>query len=228
MVALAITSMLAALHQFRVKGLIEVERLRRRIAADLHDDIGASLSRVAILSEVVKRQVGQENGEPAHRLSEIADTARGLVDSMSDIVWSVDPRRDDLHNVVLRVREFAYEILEGRSVSWDVTAPEGLEKVKLNPEQRRHLYLILKESLANIARHSGSGCITMAIRLDSSHIRAEVRDDGCGFDSAKSNGHGLENMRFRAAQLGGALSVETAVGSGTRIILAIPLKRFGA
>ena len=201
-----------------------MERLRRRIAADLHDDIGASLSRVAVLSEVVKRQVGAEQREPNRRLAEIAATARDLIDAMSDIVWSIDPRRDDLNNVVLRVREFASGILEGDSIAWELQASEGLEKIKLDPEQRRQLFLIFKEALTNIAKHSGARSAALTLHANASGIRAEIRDHGCGFDPAEADGHGLENMRARVTQLGGEIGVESAKGNGTRITLNVPLK----
>src|SRR5438034_2567278 len=104
--------MIYAAYRYRVARLIELERVRMRIATDLHDDIGASLSRMAILSEVVKQRTPTEHQESARMLTDIAESARGLVDAMSDIVWSIDPRRDDLRNVVLRVRQFASDVLE--------------------------------------------------------------------------------------------------------------------
>jgi signal transduction histidine kinase len=201
-----------------------VEALRRRIAADLHDDIGASLSRVAVLTEVVKRQVGPEQREPIRRLGEIADTARNLIDAMSDIVWSIDPRRDDLNNVVLRVREFASDVLEGDSIAWELQASEGLEKIKLDPEQRRQLFLIFKEALTNIARHSGARSAALVLQANARGIQAEIRDQGCGFNPCAVSGHGLENMRARIMRLGGDITVDTAQGSGTRITLTVPLK----
>ena len=221
-------SMLYGLHHIRVTRLIQMERLRRRIAADLHDDIGASLSRMAILSELTKREVAPEQKEAGQRLAQIADTARGLVDAMSDIVWSVDPRRDDLDNVALRVRQLAVDLLGDRRIDWALEAPEHLDKVKLNPEQRRHLYLIFKEALTNIVRHSGSRSVRLTIRVEGSRIEAEIRDDGQGFDPACAKGHGLENMRARAAQVGGRIAVKSAAGEGTQIRIALPLRQLGA
>jgi signal transduction histidine kinase len=225
---LAGASAMGLLHRFRVARLLEMERLRRRIAADLHDDVGSSLSRVAILSELVRRQVGPEQTEPRRRLSEIAETARGLVDAMSDIVWSVDPRRDNLSNVAVRVRQLAAEVLDDHSITWKLQAAEHLEKVKLNPELRRHLYLIFKEALTNIARHSGSRSVWLAIRMEGGRIRVEIGDNGHGFNPAAVSGNGLDNMRARAAHAGGTISLESAIGAGTHIRLDIPLKQVRA
>ena len=212
-----------AAHQARVRRLLAVERLRRRIAADLHDDIGASLSRVAILSEVVKQQVGPDQPEPNRRLSEIAQTARGLVETMSDIVWSVDPRRDDLNSVIVRAREFASDVLMGKSLAWEVQGDEVIERVKLDPAQRRHLYLVFKEVLTNIARHSESRSVSIALRVEHGRFWAVIRDDGRGFDPEQANGRGLENMRSRIAQLDGQLLVDSARGEGACVTLDVPL-----
>ena len=125
-VALVISTLGAiafSLYRYRVRQLLEVERVRTRIATDLHDDIGASLSRVAILSEVERQQNAGHNGESEERLAEIANSARELVDSMVDIVWSVDPR-DDLGNVVTRVRQLARMFWRRRELSGRCVTPD--------------------------------------------------------------------------------------------------------
>jgi signal transduction histidine kinase len=223
-----------ALFRYRVARLVELERVRTRIATDLHDDIGAGLSRVAILSEVVKRQVGASSvsGEQSiPLLTEIADSARGLVESMREIVWAIDPRRDALSDVVSQVRQFASDVLEAKAINWDFQVEPELEKIKLDPERRRHLFLIFKEALHNIARHAGCHNVRLSLTVSHNQLWGEIRDDGRGFtaqggDAAPStNGHGLENMRRRAAQVGGRVNIESWPGQGTCIKLMIPLKR---
>jgi signal transduction histidine kinase/ligand-binding sensor domain-containing protein len=214
-------------YRYRLARLVELERVRTRIAADLHDDIGASLSRVAILSEVVKRQVG---GQTAHLLTEIADSARGLVESMREIVWAIDPRRDDLGNVVVRVRQFASDVLEARGVNWDFQVAPGLEQIKLDPEQRRHLFLIFKEAINNVACHADSRSVRLSLTATRHELRGEICDDGGGFATAPppqaaAHGQGLGNMHQRAAQLGGQVVVTSAPGLGACIELTVPLKR---
>ena len=220
-------------YRYRLRRALEVERVRTRIATDLHDDIGASLSRVAMLSEVVKLQLGGAGGPAAGLLNEIADSARGLVDSMSDIVWSIDPRRDDLHHVVVRVRQFASDVLEARGIGWDFHVSPEVERLKLHPEQRRHLYLILKEAVNNVVRHAGEvRSVAISVEVAGGQLVGEVRDDGRGFvpvapGERQSNGlggNGLPNMRARAESLGGRLEVESAPGAGTRLRLRLPLK----
>ncbi len=225
-------------HRSRVARVVAVERIRTRIASDLHDDIGASLSRMAILSEVVKHQAGLDNGhntQSAALLTEIADSARGLVDSMSDIVWSIDPRRDDLQQVVARTRQFTADVFESQNIRWEFNVPPEIEKLKLDPDQRRHLYLIFKEAINNAAKYSGCQKFSLTLTVRQQQLIAEISDDGCGFDwqpasvqpvllSKTRGGNGLQNMQARAVELGGKLQIESGTGRGTRLYLTIPLK----
>ena len=222
------------LYRYRVSRVLEFANMRTRIATDLHDDIGSGLSRMAILSEVVKRQMGDTAEQSVPLLTEIADSARTLVDSMRDIVWAIDPRRDDLSNLIFRVRQFASDVLEPQKIKLDFQVSSELEKVKLDPEQRRHLFLIFKEAINNIARHAQCNAVSLSITVAHNRMIAEIRDDGRGFQdvrpqqsltNGRAGGHGLGNMRSRAAQLGGHLSVDSAPGHGTSLTLTIPLKK---
>jgi signal transduction histidine kinase len=243
---LCLAGVAAMIYRIRVARLLELERVRTRIATDLHDDIGASLSRMAILSEVVKRQNPVTQPESVELLGQIAETSRRLVDTMSDIVWSINPRRDDLNNVVLRIGEFAADVFDARGIAWDFQAPPEPEKVKLNPDQRRHLYLIFKEAINNIVRHAGCTSVRLVMIIRDGWLHAEMCDDGRGFamDQESSDelqitdhksqtqpqpqpphqGHGLTSMRARAAELGGQLQIDSAPDQGTRLTLNVPLK----
>jgi signal transduction histidine kinase/ligand-binding sensor domain-containing protein len=229
--ALAAGLAVYALYRYRVARLLEVADMRTRIATDLHDDIGSGLSRVAILSEVVKQQTGETAPQSVPLLTEIAESARVLVDSMRDIVWAIDPRRDDLTSVIYRVRQFASDVLEPRQIRLDFPTPPELERVKLDPEQRRHLYLIFKEAINNISRHADCDSVSLAVNVSHNRLTAEIRDDGRGFKVPQPTptngraGHGLENIRHRAAQLGGQLSLDSAPGRGTCLRLTLPLKK---
>jgi signal transduction histidine kinase len=221
-----------AAYGYRVARLLELERVRTRIATDLHDDIGASLSRMAILSEVVKRQVGSAQVS-VPMLTEIADSARGLVSSMRDIVWSIDPRRDDLNSLISRVRQFAYDVLEPRGVKCEFEVPAQVGGVRLGPDERRHLFLIFKEAINNISRHAECSSVLVRLAVEHSKLKAKVRDDGQGFtppvaETSSANGgegHGLNNMRARAAQLGGSLTIHSSRALGTTLELIVPLRR---
>jgi signal transduction histidine kinase len=219
--ALCLGVVLYAGHHYRLGHLLAVERLRTRIAADLHDEIGSSLSRVAILSEVARRQT-----TPVGRsLEQIGDTARDLIAALGDIVWAVNPQRDDLASLVRRVREFAGDLFEENGVGFEFQAPSDLENVRLPPEPRHQIYLVLKEALHNVARHAAASSATLRLELVDRELRAEVSDDGRGLsaDDRGGDGQGLSNMRARAARVGGRLDLDSVPGAGTRVVLTVPL-----
>jgi signal transduction histidine kinase/ligand-binding sensor domain-containing protein len=228
--AFLVTAGAYSLYRVRVAQLLAVERVRMRIAADLHDDIGGSLSRIAIQSEVAGREAAALGEQPARRFLEIADGARGLVDALSDVVWSVDPRRDDLASVCRRIREYADDVLVGSGMRWTFASSPNLETVKLDPRARRNLFLLLKEAVTNVARHSSARSASMEFTLTTREFRAELRDDGHGFDPAQleranpSDRHGIASMRGRAERLGGRLTLHASPGTGTTVSVEMPVR----
>lgn len=206
---------------------LALERMRARIAADLHDDIGSNLSRISILSEVARRK--SPGGEADALLAEIAETARALVGSMSDAVWSIDPAQDDLGNVVARMRSFATDVLDGKGIAWTFDAPPGPD-ARLAPETRRELFLVFKEAVTNVARHSGARVARLRFEVLEDSLTLEVTDDGKGFaagpardlDSSLRRGRGLVNMKTRVERMGGSLRVISAPGIGARLDLVLP------
>lgn len=229
---LAALIVLATIYFFlnqRFKRFLDLEKMRTRIATDLHDDLGASLSRISILSEIVKLKNGTSHPESAGHLSQIASEARGLIDSMSDIVWAINPRHDSIEVVVDRVCSFAADTLGTQGVHWTVESPPEMNRLHLSAEQKRNLYLIFKEAINNSVRHSECQNASLAIRLEGTTLIAEFSDDGRGFDETTANGNklggrGMENIRSRAAEIGAKISVETGIDAGTKIILKMPVK----
>ena len=228
LMALALGLVGYSLYRYRVAHLLELERVRTGIATDLHDDIGTSLARIAMLSELIQRKVASSHPDAGALGLNVAETARGLMEAMADIVWSIDPRRDDLSNLILRIRHFAADTLEAQGIAWNFQGPPEEESIKLTPEQRRQVYLILKEAIYNIARHAGASSARLTLRLAHHQLVAEVEDDGRGFPMAKQSdasrpGYGLGNMRARAAKLGGSLRIESQPGRGACVLLNVPL-----
>lgn len=218
-------------HRYRVSRLLALERVRMRIAADLHDDIGGSLSRISIQSEVACRESTALGEQPGHRLMEIAENARGLVDALSDVVWSVDPRRDDLASVCRRIREYADDLFVSSGVRWKCTSSGDLDAVKLEPQARRNLFLLLKEAVTNVARHAAARSVSLNIVLATRELRVELRDDGRGFDAARfergapTDRQGLASMSARAGRLGARLEIRSSPGIGTAVSLHLPIVR---
>jgi signal transduction histidine kinase len=215
-----------AFHRLRLQRVVELERVRTRIATDLHDDIGSSLSRVSILSEVVRQQLQGEQAKKAEPLlAQIADTARDVVDSMSDIVWAVNPKRDRAADLVQRMRRFAGDTCSGRGIALRFQAPEGGQDRRLGLELRRQVYLIFKEAVNNAVRHSGCKEAEVEFDVEGRSLTLRVKDNGRGFDPGeRSAGHGLNSMRKRAEGLNGGLDVLSNPGEGTEVRVHVPLR----
>lgn len=224
-VSLAIAAAALALHRQRLARALAIERVRARIAADLHDDLGASLSRIAVLSEVASRKAPAD--QPPTELRQIADTARQLTEEASDMVWAIDPHHDDLGSLLARLRRLAADLLGERGIAFEFSAPPDAAVVHLSPDHRRHLMLILKEALHNAARHAEAHTVSVRVDVTAQRIHAEVIDDGKGFDpdhatQAPAGGRGLRNFAQRARDLGATVEVRSAPGEGTTVTLSMP------
>jgi ligand-binding sensor domain-containing protein/two-component sensor histidine kinase len=212
-----------AVYRYRVGRLLELERVRTRIATDLHDDIGSSLSQIAILSEVARRQAVRGEAGATNQLSLIARISRESVDAMSDIVWAINPQRDSLGDLTGRMRRFAGDIFPGRDIEFDFRASVPEQDIKLGADVRRQTFLIFKECVNNIVRHSACTEADIELRLDGPWLVMKLADNGKGFDPAEAKaGHGLASMRRRAAALGGELQIASNNGRGTIVTLKIP------
>ncbi len=224
LVAAAVAAVAWRVHHFRTQRLVEMERVRTRIAADLHDDIGAGLSQIAVLSEVAAQRLPAAGGV-GDALGKIAGTAGELIDSMSDIVWAVNPRNDRLEDLVRRMRELVSEVSSARGLQMGFQA-SGVDGQVLSPDLRRHVYLIFKEGLSNAARHSGGTRVDVALAVSGGRLALRLADDGRGFDrSQPSDGNGLTTMTRRAVELGGRAEITCPAAGGTVLTLDVPLGR---
>lgn len=224
-----VAALLALALRARVRRMLELERVRTRIAADLHDDLGASLARISILAEVARRQepgVGDRDGT----LETIGASARQLAEMASDIVWAIDPQRDDLASWVARLRRFGEDLFAPLGVRFEVAAPPDAARVRLAAAVRRDLFLLAKEALANAAKYAQAKRVTVTVRSAGGRLEVAIEDDGCGLPAdataaaeARGGGRGLRTMRERAERLGGRLELARRPGGGTRVALAFPL-----
>ncbi len=213
-----------ALFQMRLRQRLEKEAIRYRIARDLHDEVGSTLSSISILS-------GSASGDGAekNRLDGIGQQAREALDSMSDIVWAISPENDSFDSVVARMAAFAAPLLEGAGIELRFKASEGLSTIRTTMGQRRDLYLFFKEVVTNAARHSGASAVSVLLKKEGGQLLLEIRDDGRGFDLFETEGkkqlggNGLRNLRSRAEALGGKFFVETRPGEGCRTELRLPI-----
>jgi signal transduction histidine kinase len=176
-------------------------------------------------SEVAHRQSRQDPHEIEETLSLISGTSRELVDSMGDIVWAVNPNRDHLVDLVKRMRRFASDIFSARGITFRFDAPSDDRDIRLGTETRREVLLIFKESVNNIARHSGCTEVDIEFRPHGGWLVLKLSDNGKGFDAAGAfDGSGLASMRQRADRLGGSLEVVSRNGKGTIVTLKTPIR----
>jgi signal transduction histidine kinase len=219
--SVATASLLYAAYRYRLARAIEIATVRTRIATDLHDDIGANLTKIAILSEVARQQL-EGNVEAGDRLSTIARISRESVASMSDVVWAINPKRDTLRDTIRRMRQHAEEVFAGRGVALEFQAPDGDQTLRLPLEVRRDFFLIFKEALNNAVRHSRCRQVRIDVQADDSGLHLRVADDGVGFEtSVDPTGNGLISMRRRAGKMGATLDVVSAPGHGTVVFLSV-------
>ena len=226
LVALVIGMIAYALYRYRVARLLEVANIRTRIATDLHDDIGANLTRISILSEVAKQRFGNGDEPDKNPLTSIARIARESVSSMGDIVWAVNPERDHLRDLISKLRRHAEEVFSLRDIELHFRAPSAKESRRVGVALRRDLLLIFKEAINNVARHSNCSRVDIDLQIEGSRLLFKIVDNGVGFDtSIASEGHGLQSMRRRAEFLGGTLEIVSNPGISTTVTVNVPLRQ---
>ena len=227
---LAVAGIVYGLYRYRVDRLLEVERTRTAIATDLHDDIGTTLTSIALFSDIAKGEIATNAPQAVERLERIAASSRELLGQMNDIVWAVKPDNDSLQSAILRMADVAGVLCAARGIEHTIQVPDRIDDVHLTMHQRRNILLVFKEMVNNVLKHSRATHVAIDVALSgpgaaSPGIRCSVRDNGVGFDAdGTARGNGLKNMRARAAAIGGTLTIRSAPGEGTHMELFAPVK----
>jgi signal transduction histidine kinase/ligand-binding sensor domain-containing protein len=223
-------------HLEQVERQRAVERERTRIARDIHDDLGASLTRITMLSQSVLDDLG--GAQPvAGDVNSIYHTARDLTRAMDEIVWAVNPKHDTLDSLVTYLGRFAQSYLGPAGLRCRLDVPVHLPQWSLTAETRHNVFLAFKEALHNSVKHARAAEITVTLELSASAFTLRVQDDGCGFDPPRtaplpdagpggdriSPGNGLANMRKRLEEIGGRCELKTGVNEGTGVAFHVPV-----
>ncbi|NUM80887.1 hypothetical protein HUU42_08785 [bacterium] len=205
MALITVISTLWVIYRLRVAQLLRIERIRTQIASDLHDDVGATLSKIALFSELVRSGVHEMEGQSL--LDEIGRMSREIIGSMSDIVWSIDARNDTLHHLILRMKEYATGSFPARGMTVDFEADMTDDGVALKPEIRQNVYLIFKEAANNILKHAQATYVQIIVVHTQENLTLTISNNGVGFSpDVMSTGHGLRNIRARAEKLNATLT----------------------
>lgn len=203
----------------------ELDNVRARISRDIHDEIGAGLTRIALSGELLsQRAVGDVQQQ--EKLKWIAGTARELSQSMKEVVWSVNPHYDSLDHMTAYFRSYVAGVAEQADVRFRYAADENIPALQVNPETRRNLLLILKEAVSNAMKYSGCTVLELEIRWHDPTLTMKIADNGKGFevDGAEGvNSNGLRNIRQRAWSSHCTATIVSAKGEGTRITIEGPV-----
>lgn len=207
-------------YRFRLKKALELEKMRTRIATDLHDDIGATLSSISIYSQALKSQLKESNPHLENVLDKMGENSRDMVTSMSDIVWAINPDNDDGIKLVDRMESYATDMCAAKNIQLHFNVDEKFNTLSLPLEHRKNIYLIFKEALNNAVKYSEAANTRVQLNLHSKEVLLLIEDDGKGFDEAGvKKGNGLKSMRTRAKEIEGNLVIRSCEGKGTTISL---------
>lgn len=195
-----------------------VERERARIAKDIHDDLGANLTLIAVLGDLAKQE------KAAERIEKMASTARQAVKSLDEIVWAVNPRNDTLAHLIDYTGQFAVDYLRAAGVRCLLDVPEQPPERGVPSNVRHNVFLVVKEALQNIVKHAHATEVWLRIHATNDDLKIIVEDNGCGFEHVPANAlaDGLRNMQQRMNELGGKCRIQSRVGAGTEIIVELP------
>jgi signal transduction histidine kinase len=204
-----------------------LERERARIARDLHDEIGAALTEIAMQADAVRHEVEDVASPEAMQLTDgICRSAVSLVRSVDAIVWAVNPANDTLNRFAAYLVQSTEQFLDAAGLSMRFQVPSPLPATPLAGTVRHRLLLAVREALNNVVKHARAQAVTLSLRLADGMLEIDVDDDGAGFDLARppadAEHDGLDNMRQRMEEIGGTCSIETAPGRGTRVRLQLP------
>ena len=211
------------IYRIRIKQILKLYNLRSSIAKDLHDDVGSALSSIAMLSNIAQEGKTNAKLQPEEIFSRIGDTSKRMIDLMDDIVWSVNPDNDRFSNMLIRMREYAAEMLEAKNIEYSFKVSDEVDEQKIPMQMRKDYFLIFKESINNLAKYAACTEASISIQKIKNQIVTVIADNGKGFDAQLLNsGNGLKNMQQRAAAIKGTVEINTAINKGTTVTLVIP------
>ena len=194
---------------------------RLRISRELHDEVGATLSGIAMFSHVAKEQVKNErNLEAENSLTFMQKSAGEMVNKLSDIVWLINPEQDTILELIARLGEYGKQMTQASNMQMKMDLPAGLSGIHIPLEARRNIYLICKEAINNAVKYSHARFVELYVKMSGDHMVFAVNDDGNGFDlGSVERGNGLKNMQIRAKEIGAVFQMESSPYTGSRIEL---------
>jgi ligand-binding sensor domain-containing protein/two-component sensor histidine kinase len=229
----AVTALIIyTIYRYRINELLKRQAIRNKIAQDLHDNVGSTLSSISVYSQVAKIYNEQKRfDELQQTLEKIGITSGEMISEMNDIVWAINPRNDNMNTILQRMESYARPLLASQNIAFHFTADPNLKNMNLEMTRRKNFYLIFKEAVNNAMKYSRCNNIWVHIGIQQQHVVLTVKDDGVGFDlkqvhihaSQSLSGNGLRNMEMRAAEMKGTWKLESEPGKGTTVNLKFPI-----
>ncbi|UCH64755.1 MAG: hypothetical protein JSW63_09005 [Ignavibacterium sp.] len=197
----------------------EAEKVRRKTAIDFHDELGHRLTRISLLTELIKRNIGNAFSEITTLLNQISDNSTQLYNGTKDFIWAIDPQQETLYELMVRLKDFGDDLYGRTDIKFEVSGlDENLQAATLDVDWKRHLALIFKEGMNNSLKHSNSEKVQLDSHLEGDEIEIVLTDNGKGFaKDTRSKGNGLKNMRDRAEKLASSIFIDSNPGEGTKI-----------
>lgn len=216
----AVVAGLAVLFRSRVARLREIEALRIQIAANLHDDVGARLTKVAMVTEFLDQETRGNDATKSH-IQTIARTTREIIQAMDVIVWTINPRNDSLEHLANYIFQYAQEYFQNTGVRCRLSLPAQIPDLPFSTESRHNVFMAVKEALNNVLKHAHANEVRISVGLKQDWLSILITDNGRGFEpaQARDKGNGLQNMRERLETIGGRLSLASEPGAGTTITM---------
>ena len=228
LLAMLILAIILGVQRYRVAELLKRQAIRNRIAQDLHDNIGSTLSSISVYSQVARiRNEENKDGALNELLSKISSTSNDMISDMNDIVWAINPRNDSMEKIIQRMESFARPLLAMRNIQLTLHYDKEFLQVNLDMEKRKNVYLIFKEAVNNAFKYAGCSEINVELSMVRHQLKMIIRDNGVGFQVQSEetkmtlSGNGLDNIRSRANEMGGDIRIQSQPGNGTSIELTM-------
>jgi signal transduction histidine kinase len=204
--------------------LLKLQAVRNEISKDLHDDLGATLGSISILSEVAKNKMeGGDTGQTHSLLTKISSHSREMVDKMSDIVWAINPKNENVEKIIQRLSNFGQGTCASKDIQLEFKTDEAALKKSLSMEAIKNIYLIVKEAMNNAIKHSDCDQLTVSVRSVLAGLEISIADDGKGFEpQLVKTGNGLINMESRVKEMKGSMTIHSE-NKNTILSLKIPI-----
>lgn len=208
------------------KSISNRQEMRSQLASDLHDDIGSSLSSIALLSERVKASLNGSAPEAQVLLNKISLNVRSSIENTQTTIWAIDTRYDKLLNLIELMKEFSGSLSDMQQFEWSIPPKPILESIELTPDLKKHLYLIFKESINNAVKYAQSDVVSIQITCQNNTLTLQIQDFGKGFErQAQSRSLGLHSIENRAQILRGVAMIDSGLDKGTIIYVNVPLDK---